>query len=229
MKPRKKTKLCLQCNGVNPISASHCAYCGALLAMEEVEKPQEPFSSSGASQDLFAQGASSFTPVSQVNLTPYHVGTATQGFVQDRQPTLVEEKLDKPLYSVFDQPQIHQMGGLKDDVKVDSNLASNMTPPKKEKGGASSWQKGFSFLSDLLPKSKEASQEDQESSLNLSSALSAGALAAGTSLIAISLLTFVFSQEGKIVLSWSEQTAAWIMLISVGLIVFGWKTSRQDD
>lgn len=225
MKPRKKTKLCLQCNGVNPISATHCAYCGAMLSAEEVERVQEVSSSGAVSQDLFASQSAPFTTTGPVNLAPYHVSSTSHGFVQDRQPIVSEERFEKPLYSVFDQPEVHQMGDLRDQVKVEASAALNV---QTQAVATSFWEKTMASLNGLFSKKSENSSTGAKET-DLKTVLAAGSLATGTTLITISLFTFIFSHEGRVVLSWSEQTAAWIMFLSIVMIVIGWKASQQEN
>lgn len=229
MKPRKKTKLCLQCNGVNPISASHCAYCGALLGLEEAEKPNEPQAVVHPPQDMFA-ASNSFSQAEPKQPAPYHTPSTSHGFVQDRQLSISEESLEKPLYSVFDQPQNHQMGGLEDELTKSPKIAATL-----QKQATSSPASGFfSMFTNLFNRSSSLSKaqggfEEAQEENGLTSTLAAGALATGTTLVVLSLVTFIFSQEGKVIISWTEQTAAWIMLASIAMIVFGWKMTSSKE
>jgi hypothetical protein len=229
MKPRKKTKLCLQCNGVNPISASHCAYCGALLGAEEVEKTSEAAFHAGSTpaQDLFAAGAP-YTQSPVKTPAPYQSSLTSHGFVQDRQPAISDEGVEKPLYSVFDQPQDDQMGGLQDELTRSPKITSNLQ--KQQATPIPGLLAKISAFFSKSPAIQEAADVQGKASSDLTDTLAAGALATGTTLVFLSLVTFIFSHDGKVVVSWSEQTAAWLMLISIAMIVFGWKmtSSRQS-
>lgn len=233
MKPRKKTKLCLQCNGVNPISASHCAYCGALLSAEEPEKVIEEFHRPNApAQDLFTPPAAPFSPASSKEPAPYHTSSSSHAFVQDRQPAVTEEGIEKPLYSVFDQPQVHQMGDLKDELLTSGRTAPALQNKSDKVSLFSSLSSKISLLfskKTSVQREKIETAETSKQKAHLIAGLAAGSLAAGTSFVFLSVLTFVFSQDGRIVLSWSEQTAAWLLLVSIGMIVFGLKVGSKDE
>lgn len=225
MKTRKKTKLCLQCNGVNPLSATHCAYCGAALqnedlASEELQTPYEGLNSS-ASQPAKKEPVDVFSRAQGAASSPYHAHRASQTFAQDRELASHKEvSVDKPLYSVFDQPPSYQP----------SHGGDGLNQLKEGSRHASSSKITHAIKARLeLAKCKIKAACSQGWSLeafkewlghvSISSAILLGVLG---------LLTLIFNEHGKVILSWSKNVWPWLLLPSGGLFLMGWYLSRPE-
>lgn len=213
MKTRKKTKLCLQCNGVNPVGATHCAYCAGMLPVEEPEADLGQASAQGSSsmQDLFA------TAQQRPKSSGYVSARSSNVFIQDREPHVSEESINKPLYSVFDQPQGEQMGHLRDEImdKPRSSAAISESPQTQ---------------SPLTPAPSNSFLGTVRKLLNSSigETLSVAALIFAVFLGFLALLTLLFETGGRVVLSWTSSSAPWLFIGAALLFVLGWRSLNSE-
>jgi hypothetical protein len=241
MKTRKKTKLCLQCNGVNPISASHCAYCGAVLAIDlEEEISLDQRAQTPSSNQYNKNQVTSFEavrppannpsdlkmppPVYTANVKPLSSEPAapfsTHNPFESKKEKInqASTEISKPLYSVFDQPQ----------NQTDHYRSNELSPEKGSSSPESSSNKLTkivqikAFIKNLKEDCLRSRKDD---SFTYSLLLQVG-INCSLMLAALSLLTFIFSYEGKIVLVWSAYLWPWLGASALILFGLSWRIKQ---
>lgn len=196
------------------MSASHCAYCGAALASEEpVQDDSTPvLVSQPVMNDLFA------TVKEESASGPYTSSRAAHPFVQDREPVAPDETLNKPLYSVFDQPLTHQMGALRDEI-MDKKVAVSQPSITPSEPLPSIKMPPLSGLRAQL--SRFFPQNISSPGLEV---LATSSLIIGMNLCLLGLLTLFFSKEGVLILSWHTHVVPWLLLLAAVCLVVGFRS-----